>query len=564
MRASARLGGQRRNYAESSDDSDDDAHREKRLKEDEDEDEDESDSEAEISASDEEEGEEEEEEEEEESEDGEDGEDGEEGEEGEEEESEEDSHAERLRDARAVIMDKLGLRDSEVRNAVSALHFFFSYMNHASVSEIMTSIDLIGLSAEELQSAVRVGMAASKELDLPHEAAVDVFAPMCRLMSGAWQSVLTRLDVAFSLALALEAALKFKHIKQKIAGGAETAETAVARLVLSEHGVHDPMFMDFFVHQFRPDAVEELEHKMHNLVQKTIPALTPHARLRCVVLKLVDAHKAAKADGILPRFSDDERTAAQSRTNTKLFDSFRPRGVKDMVYKTPGLCFVSVYVGTYDSERSWLGERCATLFDDAPAVGTPAYYEYRQTFLQGSRVLLPLHGGKYTFCKQDAVTAVLNQALSSGNIGKVVSSATDLYVASRVTANLHGLGRASSSQRHGVVWMQLPQKQVNNDRQKYWLTPRYELPAVHGGGCSVVTFYVLLNEAPLRIKRDKHSSGFVRNVVSAPVLDAEAKVIVEADGTKKPVAWRDDLADVGGIWNDDDYKEAVAFLKTGS
>ena len=557
MRASARLGGQRRNYAEiSDDDSDDDAPREKRPK-DEDEDEEESDSEAEISESDEEEGEEEEEESEEGEEESE--EEGEEGEDGE-EESEEDSHAERLRDARDVIMDKLGLRDSEVRHAVSALHFFFSYMNHASVSEIMTSI-VTGLAAEELQSAVRIGVAASKDLDLPHEAAVDVFAPICRLMSGAWQSVLTRLDVAFSLALALEAALKFKHIKQKIAGGAETAETAVARLVLGEHGVHDPMFMDFSSTSFQPDAVGQLEQKMQNLVQKTIPALTPHARLRCVVLKLVDAHKAAKAEGILPRFSDDERTA-QSRTNTKLFDSFRPRSVKDMVEKTPGLCFVSVYVCTYDSDRSWLGERCATLFDDAPAVGTPAYYNYRQTFLQGSRVLLPLHGGKYTFCEQNAVTNVLNQVLSSGNVGKVVGGATDLYVASRVTANLHGLGRSSSSQRHGVVWMQLPHKQVHTERQKLWLTPRYELHAAHGSGCSVVTFYVLLNERPLCYKREK--PGFVRNVVSAPVLDAEAKVIVEADGTKKPVAWRDDLTDVGDTWNDEDYKAAVEFLKTNS
>ena len=63
-------------------------------------------------------------------------------------------------------------------------------------------------------------------------------------------------------------------------------------------------------------------------------------------------------------------------------------------------------------------------------------------------------------------------------------------------------------------------------------------------------------------KREK--PGFVRNVVSAPVLDAEAKVIVEADGTKKPVAWRYDLADVGDTWNEEDYKAALEFLRTNS
>lgn len=549
MRSSARLSGQRRNYAESDDE---DVPR-KRPKED---DASEPDSETQTDSGTETDSET----------DSEVFESGEESEGEEDEYEEENEHAERLRDAKDYIQQKLGMRSSEVRSAVSALHFFYTYTEHTNLRDTMDAIDLTGLGPEELDAAVRIGMVSSRELELPHETATEVFAPMCKLMSGAWQSVLVRLDTAFALALCIEAALKFKTIKQRIAGGAETAETAVARLVLSANGVDDPDFVEFFVHQFDTQIVEELAQRMRALVRTTISALTPCARLRCVVLKLVDAHKAAKEEGVLPRFASSA-PGAPACTNTRLYDSWRPRGVREMVEKTPGLCYVSVYLGTYvDAERSWLGERCALLFDDAPGVGTPGYYEYRQVLLQANRMVVPLHAGEYTLCQQDAVTDVLNKILRRGNIGAVVRQATDLFVATRVTSVLHTLGRASASERHQVSWMQLcPEKLVETDRQKYWLTPRYELPSEHGGGAQIVTFFVLCNERPLCLKRRSQSDrGFCRSVVRAPVLRADAKVIVHADETEKPVTWREDLSDVGGAWSDETYARAVAFLKAGA
>ena len=536
MRSSSRLAGQlRRNYAESDDSDDEEQEHGKGRKRQKEEDED-----AVITDEDE------------------------DGDEDEDDErlrdalAESDEYAERLRDAREHIKEKLSLRDGEVRSAVSALHFFHTYTEYGDVLSAMRALRVSGLSDVELRAVVRIGAASTEALHVPSDEATDVFAPMCRLMSGAWQSVLLHLPTVLGLALSIEAALKLKNIKQRVAGGAATAEAAVARLVLAQNGVHDDNFVDLFLRSFEQDAVEETAARMRTLVQRTLPALTPCALIRCVVLKLVDAHRAAKEEGL---GESELASVSTGRTNTTLYDSWRPKGALELVHRTPGLCFVSVFLGTYDanSEHSWLGERCSALFD-GPRVGTPAYYDYRQVHLQSQRVLLPLHAGEYALCTQDAVTDVLNRALRSGRIGEVVRGASELYAASRVTASLHSLGRASPAERHGVYWMRLdPSELVATETQRHWLTPRYELPCNDSHGASAVTFFVLCNERPLCLAR-REANRWSRHVVKAPYLDVAARAIVGADDTETAVGWREDLSDVGATWSEEACAPAVRFL----
>lgn len=459
--------------------------------------------------------------------------------EGEEEEDEDDEYTERLCEAKDKIKQELRLQDAQLRKVVSALHFFFEWWHHDGVAAALRALSVPGMGEEETAAAAELAAAARGAVRLPEGCAVAVFGPLCQLTSGAFQDALLRLDALFELALGLEALAKIRQVKERVAGGAEGAEARPLRLALDAHGVHDDSFVEFFLHQvLERDGRSAAAARLRALVERVLPSLSPGAALRCVVLKLLDAY--AEADALRLVAADSAPGARAPRTNTALFDSWRPKGVLDLVERVRGLCFVSVYAAT-DADRadSWLGRRCELLFD-GPAVDTARYYDYRQAWQQKTRYVLPLHAGAYTHCYQDSVTATLKRLMGQGRLGTVVRAAQEVYVACKVTSTLHGLGRVRPEQRSAAKWMKLAAGGAVP--HAHWLTPRYELPAYQGTGAKVVTFYLLCNERP-----------------PAAYVDGDRLVAPGRDPAPVPWPAAADPA-VGDVWRDEDFAPASQFL----